>query len=421
MTMPTRRRLLGAGAALGLVRVRDVEAAQAAAVGTGVLTLGAARAGSIVLIHGSGGDTTDLWQEAFQSISRVGHGAVRVVGDHVISKTLTLPDVHSLEIVGDGDALLRKGKPGQEFTIFSNEPLQAPLPILAIRNIRFLGDWDEKRSKGGDGSRCIAVRGYHRVFLHSLSAEAFRQMTLTADDCDEVLVDGCRVLRSAGDSINLSGSRFAKVVNCTIQNAWDDAVAVHVPRDVTDESRRYATIISNNHILQANGIKVLGGRDVTIAGNQIIAPNNYGIYLGRDSYWHEGNVPLRNIVVADNIISEMLPHEYLQGQGDVGTGIFLIDSGRKILSTRICGNVVTKYKPSGRGVHYSDWGLGSEPDERRLFTSDGWTDPELVHGHKGKGTGIRIIAANADDTSGIVTDGNSFVNLGCEVDRQIDR
>jgi hypothetical protein len=81
--------VLGACAAVGgalLVRVRNVEATQAAADRTGVLTLGAARPGSIVLIHGSGDDTTDLWLEAFQSISRAGHGAVRVVGEHVISR-----------------------------------------------------------------------------------------------------------------------------------------------------------------------------------------------------------------------------------------------------------------------------------------------------------------------------------------------
>ncbi|QLH38593.1 MAG: hypothetical protein HWD60_06075 [Defluviicoccus sp.] len=49
-----------------------------------------------------------------------------------------------------------------------------------------------------------------------------------------------------------------KVVNCTIVNGWDDAIAVHVPRDVTDEGRRWGALIADNQIVQAHGIKVLG-------------------------------------------------------------------------------------------------------------------------------------------------------------------
>jgi hypothetical protein len=283
-----------------------------------------------------------------------------------------------------------------------------------------VGDWDVVSSMGGNDARCIAVRGYHRVMLQDLTAEAFRNMTFTADDCDEVLVESCRILRSARDPLNLTGSRFVKVIGCTIQNAWDDAIAVHVPRDVVDENRRYATLISNNQILQANGIKVLGGRDVTITGNQIIAPNNYGIYLGCDTYWREGNVPHRNVLVTDNLVSEMLAHEYLPEQGDVGTGIFFSDAGRRVQTTRIRGNVITKYKPSGPGTRYSDWGFGPHAGERRLFTAEGWTDPELIHGHMGKGVGVRVVAANADDTTDIAITENSFANLAVDVKRQVE-
>ena len=289
--------------------------------------LGAVRPGTLYAIHGDGSDSTALWQEAFAGIAAAGRGAILTTGQHLISQELTLPDVAALDISGEGDATLKKAKPGREFRIFSGESLRTPLPTLTVRDIRFVGDWDQQQSQGDNGSRCIAVRGYHRVVFRGLTAEAFRNMTLTADDCDEVLVDGCRVLRSARDPINLTGSRFVKVINCTIQNAWDDAIAVHVPRDVADENRRYATIISNNQILQANGIKVLGGRDITITGNQIIAPNNYGIYLGRDAFWHEGEVPHRNVIVADNIVGEMIPSSTCAARATSAPGSFSTTPG----------------------------------------------------------------------------------------------
>jgi hypothetical protein len=416
----SRRRLLAAGAlAPGLLLPEGATSSAAAATGgnTGAV-LGTPPAGSLWTIHGDGGDATDHWEQAFSGIAAAGGGAVQATGRHLISRELVLPDVSALHIRGVGGAVLRKADPGREFRLFTRETPATPMPTLTCRDLHFVGDWDARQSMGGDGARCLAVRGYHRVALSGLIAEGFRNMTFTADDCDEVLVDGCSIRRSARDAINLTGSRFVRIVNCAIQHCWDDAIAVHVPRDVTDEGQRWATLIANNQILQANGIKVLGGHEITIAYNQIISPNNYGIYLGRDPFWREGNVVHRYVVVEGNIISELLQNDYLPGQGDVGAGIFLYDPGGRPQSVRIAGNVIGKYKPSGRGVHYSDWRLGAHPGERRLFTADGWIDPELIHGHQGRGFGIRILCANALDERTIAIEANTIANLGQAIDRR---
>lgn len=420
MRSPPRRRFLSAAGLLpGLLLPGRAIPAAASEGGLGTV-LGTLPRGSLWTLHGDGRDTTELWEEALLGIAAAGAGTVQVTGQHRISRELHLPDVSALHIVGIGAATVRKANPHHEFRLFTREAPQAPLPILVFRDLHLIGDWDARPSMGGDGARCIAVQGYHRVVLSGLIAEGFRNMSLTADDCDEVLVDGCLIRRSARDGINLTGSRFVKVVNCTIQHCWDDAIAVHVPRDVTDESRRWAALIAGNQILQSNGIKVLGGREITIAHNQIISPNNYGIYLGRDPFWNEGNVAHRCVAVEGNIISELLQNDYLPGQGDVGTAIFLYDPGGRPQSVRIMGNVIGKHKPSGRGIHYSDWRLGARPDENRLFTAEGWIDPELVHGHQGRGFGIRILSANALDEAEIAIEANSFANMGEEIDRQVE-
>ena len=220
--------------------------------GAGPVVLGVPPAGSLWTIHGDGSDTTALWEHAMCGIAAAGGGTVQATGEHVISRELTLPDVAALNIEGVGSAVLRKAAPDHEFRLFSGDfpadGQRTRLPTLAFRHLRLVGDWDVRQSMGGDGARCIAVRGYHRVALSGLIAEGFRNMTFSADDCDEVLVDGCLIRRSARDAINLTGSRFVKVVNCTIQHSWDDAIAVHVPRDVTDEGRRWATLIAHNQI-----------------------------------------------------------------------------------------------------------------------------------------------------------------------------
>lgn len=413
----SRRGLLSAGTLVpGLLLPQGAAASAPAAPGGAVL--GTPPAGSVWTIHGDGSDATDLWEQALSGIAAAGGGTIQATGRHLISRELTLPDVSALHIQGIGSAMIRKADPDREFRLFTREAPAARMPVLMFRDLHLIGDWDARQSMGGDGARCLAVRGYHRVALSGLIAEGFRNMTFTADDCDEVLVDGCSIKRSARDAINLTGSRFVKVVNCTIQHCWDDAIAVHVPRDVTDEGRRWAALIANNQILQSNGIKVLGGHEITVAHNQIISPNNYGIYLGRDPFWREGNVVHRYVVVEGNIISELLQNDYLPGQGDVGAGVFLYDPGGRPQSVRIMGNVIGKYKPSGRGVHYSDWRLGAHQGERRLFTADGWIDPELIHGHQGRGFGIRILCANALDEKMIAIEANTIANLGQAIDRR---
>ena len=60
------------------------------------------------------------------------------------------------------------------------------------------------------------------------------------------------------------------------------------------------------------------------------------------------------------------------------------------------------------------------PPFAALFTADGWIDPELVHGHQGKGFGVRVIAANAQDERAIAIENNSFANLGHDIDRKVE-
>lgn len=391
--------------AAGRCSRRDLLRWSAAAVAGGAgwaagASTSAAEAAGPIDIVGQDQDTTAAWQAALAAIEKAGGGCIRASGPQRLSAELLLPDVPQLEIIGCG-CTLKKQLPESEFLFFRGPAVKSISGrTIAFRNLHLLGDWDQRQSLGGNAARGIALNRYHKVTFDHLHLEGVRQMGLTANSCDEVLVDGCTIERNARDGMNLTGSRFVTVSNCTIRQCYDDAIAVHCVHKSTDPAAKYGTVIIGNQIQDSMGIKVLGGENIIIAHNNIMRPKLYGIYLGKDSTYQEGLVPHRNVVIEGNIISDTVRREYLEMPHELNEGIIFVDSGREIHSTLIANNVISKSKPSGEGKHYSDWGYG------KLYLASGWRDPELKEPHQGAGRGIRIMAANADDEQEIVITGN---------------
>jgi hypothetical protein len=395
--------LLAGGIAAGsLCHAADQDPAKPSA--TGPVVLGAAPPDTQFEIYGNDRDTTTLWERALAGIEKGGGGSIRAYGVHRLSAGLALPDVASLEIVGCG-CVLRKEGSETEFPFFRGPSGKAANRILILRNLHLIGDWDQRSAMGSNASRGIAVSGYHKVVFAHLHLEGIRQMGLTAGYCDEVFAHGCTIERNARDGMNFTGSRFVTVSGCTIRHCYDDAIAVHCVHKNTNPAAKYGTVITGNQIEDSFGIKVLGGENIIVAHNNIMRPKLYGVYLGKDSHYQEGLVPHRSVIIQGNLISDVIRREYLQVPHELNEGIIFVDSGREIHSTLIVDNVITKSKPSGPGVHYSDWGYG------KLFMADGWRDPELKEPHAGAGRGIRIMAANADDAEEIVIAGNHISGI----------
>jgi hypothetical protein len=246
------------------------------------IVLGNPAASACIDLHGDGSDTTEIWRSAFAEIAAHDSACLRVFGEHRISGELTLPDVPQLDIVGFG-AVVRKVNPETEFRLFYGYP-RISNAMLSVRFLHLIGDWDARKSLGSDNARGLAVRDYRRVVYDSLHLEAFRQMSLTAADCDEVHILGCTVERGGRDGISVGGSRLATIIGCTVQHCGDDAIAHHSTKGVTDPSRKYGTVIVDNQIEDCNGIKTLGGENIIIARNTIMRPKKYGIYLGRSQF-----------------------------------------------------------------------------------------------------------------------------------------
>lgn len=350
-------------------------------------------------IHGHENDTTGLWERALGEIARLGHGHIRATGTHFITRTLRLPDVVSLGIDGSG-CVLYKATKASDFSFFRSTEKRIPSRTLMLHGLRIVGSWDHDPRDYGPSARGISANNYRNLTLQNVYVEAIQEMGIGAADCDVIHAASCVVERCARDGLNFTGSRLVTVIGCTVRHCGDDGIAVHSARDDRRPSSKYGTLLSANQLEDTLGIKVLGGESISIANNIIVRPKLYGIYLGEDPSWHEGMIPHVGVSVSQNIITDIVRPEYFRSSSDINDGILLLDRRRSVTSMAIQGNIITKTRPSGTQLKYSDWGFG------QLFTASGWLDLPLNQPHVGAGRGIRVCAVNAGDETEISILGN---------------
>jgi len=96
------------------------------------------------------------------------------------------------------------------------------------------------------------------------------------------------------------------ITNNTLKRLGDDSIALHTANDTLTaySPQRERLIVSNNVIVNAGAIKILGAKRLICAGNVITLPIfGEGIAV-RPGVSSEGNNPHYDIVIADNIISD---------------------------------------------------------------------------------------------------------------------
>lgn len=267
---------------------------------------------------------------------------------------------------------------------------------VAFRHFKAVGMWEANQTLGGDNDRLIAVNDYDTVIFDDVEAWYCRQMSLTANACDDVTATGCRVFYSARDAINLAGSSSCKVVGNTIRHGYDDAIAIHT-RETDGNPPGEGHIVSHNQIEDSFGIKVLGAVKTVVSGNTIRRPKGYGVFLSVDGT--EGVNDLTDVEVTGNVITDVI-NGNLVGAGDVSYGVYVAnddtDFARPVVPTsptitkpeglsylsndsaaqnagaqriRIHGNIIARTLP--QVALYADWGYGE------CFTASGWENPVM--------------------------------------------
>jgi len=189
----------------------------------------------------------------------------------------------------------------------------------------------------------------------------------------DVLIENCKFLNIAGEGMDFhKGNRFTCVnnrfeniaadairardyPNCFIDNNYilkngDDAIAIHTS-DVYAPTREGVSV-TNNRIVNGGTIKILGGRVVNVTGNTQELGNIQGIEVADSSGYPEGNIPLRDIVVSNNVILDGF-FTGLDGipTGGIFAGILIVSRGPR--GTPASGSAIPgDYSSSEAGFVY---------------------------------------------------------------------
>lgn len=286
--------------------------------------------------------------------------------------------------------------------VFRRAGTETQLSYCCFKDFSILGTWEMLKTQGLDADRPIAVFKYARFRMSNVEVRYSRQMSLTLGNANEVVVDGCRVFNSGRDAINVAQCNRCIVVNNVVRGCYDDAIAVHTNTAYGNPPHE-GHVISHNLVEDSFGIKALGAVKTKIAGNTVIRPKGYGIYVGQITV--EGDNDLQDIVIASNTISDVINSNKFGGGtqrdgiyvsasstsfvapvvGDPSTPVFSKPDVLSYLSNSvgaqnaggqrllIHGNVVAQTLPPVAA--YSSWGFGT------AFTAnDTNTDPDLSSG-----------------------------------------
>ncbi len=125
----------------------------------------------------------------------------------------------------------------------------------------------------------------------------------TPSPCNSVIAIGNRVDNCPGDGISIRGCKQAIVIGNFFQNVNDDTVAFHTLDDQTSPVQSYA-VISNNNIMDSQGIACLGAQHTVVTSNTITRATYRGIMVQGpgSSGFPEGNNANFSINISNNVV-----------------------------------------------------------------------------------------------------------------------
>lgn len=327
------------------------------------------------------------------------------IGVYSINETLTFKDYVNIEGAEKNKTILRTDTDNIGILHADNtgKNLNNLHETFTMKNITLKGYHDRNQSLGTDSSRLVSLRFFSDVNIDNCIFLDSRQMSVTPGLSMRVVFTNNRIERSARDGFNATSSKSVLVTNNFFKHGVDDAIAIH--QNNSDPIRNENFVITNNHIEDFNGIKVLGARQGIISNNTMLRCKGYGVYLGQDSYFGEGLCDMYDVIISNNTITDVFdtssysssalsgniiissytgnllltkdlilegkrPYEYLRVNGETRVGC----RGLKIKNNTLARTLPTVSK-------YSDYGEGL------MFTHTGFKDITTL---KLSRTGIRL-------------------------------
>jgi len=209
--------------------------------------------------YGARGDgrsrDTAAIQKAIDAASRQGGGTVLLPAGSYLCGTLHLRSGVAIEIARGAillaspnaedfdkyEALPFKPVDDHETTYFRHALITGEeLEDVAIYGY---GVIDGNRSKRG-GPKPVALKRCRRVSIRDLSIRNSPNYAISLLGCEDVLIDGVRILNSYSDGIDPDCCRFVRIANCYV-DSWDDAIVLKTSQALGEPRPTEHVTISN--------------------------------------------------------------------------------------------------------------------------------------------------------------------------------
>ncbi|MBK8211722.1 MAG: hypothetical protein IPK78_18985 [Rhodospirillales bacterium] len=304
---------------------------------------------------------------------------------------------------------------GTAYRMLSRDTDDGAGKTLIIANMLFEGDLATTMKQLGDGSRLISLDHYDRVELVDVEGRWGSQMGFTFGYCNEVRANRIYLNRIARDGFNASNCADVAITDSDFAWIIDDCAAANLSAVAADDpGQQRAFRFVGNRVYNCQGVKLLGGKHVLIAGNSFRAPLNYAVFLGSDASYAEGARPIEDVLVYGNNITDLVTADQYGNANTIDTGIIVSQFSATPRNVVIRGNNLAQRTPTD-GLTWSDLKLRGISGENRQWRGDDPTgnmlfyDPTLTGEiFVGQGKAIRVEAPNGLDRLTYDIDDNRF-------------
>ncbi|MFG1300371.1 right-handed parallel beta-helix repeat-containing protein [Xanthobacter sp. V3C-3] len=176
---------------------------------------------------------------------------------------------------------------------------------IHLDGVGFEGTW----GVGGDWSQRSPLAGFQptggtaKIINCSFRNSSFLSLTIVG--ARQVEVSGCVLDKGVADGIRIIDCGIVVVEKNCLSAINDDAIAVHT-LDSAGFPAKQNIIITNNTLIDCQGIRVLGAKTAKISDNTLIRCQGHAIAVQCGSIGStEGVTALLNVAVTDNIIIDM--------------------------------------------------------------------------------------------------------------------
>jgi hypothetical protein len=267
-------------------------------------------------------DDSAAYQTAINYLNTNGGGILWVLAKtYIINSILTLlPNVTVRGIVRDASIL----KTNMDATgIFQKHNL-APTGFGSIENCTIWGYAD--RNATLSTTPLAQIGPFETARFIDVRAMYSQQFSLSMYS-NQGEVRGCYVSMSLRDAIDVTRVLHdVSVSNNHISGCGDDAIACHTTTSGATKAFDRMVVISGNRIERSFGIKCLGVQNAIIANNTLRFFYGYGVFVGADSNFNQGENAKYNIAITGNSFTDQIDSA-LVGAG-TGVAAILITGGR---------------------------------------------------------------------------------------------